>query len=91
MSENAEGGGEGKLTVEVFSPKGVLWEGVAQAVSSANSQGPFDLLPEHAHFVSLVTKQPIHIVTESEIKTFTFDTAVIRLLDDKVTIFAEIS
>lgn len=81
----------GMLSVEVFSPKEVLWEGEAQSVSSVNSQGPFDLLPEHAHFISLVVKQPITVVTNTETKTFSFETAVVRLLDDKVTIFAEIS
>lgn len=79
------------LSVQVFTPKGVVWEGEAQAISSVNSQGPFDLLPEHAHFISLIEHHPITVVTASGDQTFTFETAVIRLIDDRVTIYADIS
>lgn len=79
------------LHVQVLTPQGVTWEGEATAVSSENSEGPFDLLPEHAHFISLVEKKAITVATQPEVKTFTFETAVIRLIDDKVTIYANIS
>ncbi|MFA7309826.1 MAG: hypothetical protein WC050_02875 [Candidatus Paceibacterota bacterium] len=83
---------EGKtLLVRASSPKGLLWEGRAQSVSSLNSQGPFDLLPEHAHFISLIERQPIVIVKEGgEEETLIFQSAVIRLFDDVVNIYADI-
>lgn len=82
----------GVLHVQVLTPKGVIWEGGARSVSSVNSQGPFDLLPEHAHFISLIERQPI-IVTQGngEDRTFLYETAVIRLFDGIVTIYAEIA
>ena len=84
--------GGGLLNVQIFSPKGVLWEGKAQAVSSVNSQGAFDLLPEHAHFISLVEKDPVTVVSETgNTQEFKFDTAVVRLFDDQVTIYVDIS
>lgn len=79
------------LTVHILSPGGVVWEGEAISVSSANSQGPFDLLPQHAHFVSLVEHQPIIVTTKDGDKTFEFDSAVIRLFDDLVTVYADIT
>ena len=80
-----------KLTVKVFTPKGVVWEGEAEAVSSVNSQGPFDLLPQHAHFISLIEKKPITVVQTTGEKTFDFEMAVVRLIDNVVTIYADIS
>jgi F0F1-type ATP synthase epsilon subunit len=80
-----------ELRVQIFTPKGVVWEGKARAVSSVNSQGPFDLLPEHAHFISLIEHQPITVLMGNGARTFTYKTAVIRLLDDNVTIYADIS
>ncbi|MDB5238001.1 MAG: atpC [Candidatus Kaiserbacteria bacterium] len=80
------------LHVQVLSPKGIVWEGEAQSVSSVNSQGPFDLLPQHAHFISLVEKKPIVVVDVSgKESTLSYDTAVVRLFDDVVTIYADIS
>jgi F0F1-type ATP synthase epsilon subunit len=81
---------EVSLHVQVFTPKGVIWEGEAQAVSSVNSQGPFDLLPEHAHFISLIEKHPITVLSAAGEKRFDFNTAVVRLIDDQVTIYADI-
>lgn len=83
--------GEGSLSVQILSPNGVIWQGNAYAVSSENSQGPFDLLPEHAHFISMVNKKPIQVSTESGAETFTFDTSVIRLIDNEVKIFVDIT
>lgn len=78
------------LEVRVYTPEGIAWEGKARSISSVNSQGPFDLLPEHAHFVSLIENQPIVVVTDSgEEKTFLYKTAVVRLYNDHVRIYVE--
>ena len=81
----------GVLHVQVLTPKGVVWEGGARSVSSVNSQGPFDLLPEHAHFISLVERQPITLIEgNGSERTLLYQTAVIRLFDGIVTIYADI-
>ena len=85
----ADSGGS-NLHVQVLTPKGVMWEGEAQAVSSVNSQGAFDLLPEHAHFISLIENKPITVLTNAGEQTFNFETAVVRLINDKVTVYADI-
>jgi len=91
-SPNKEAGvTPGSLAVQIFTPKGVAWEGEAQSVSSVNSQGPFDLLPEHAHFISLVEHQPIKVITKAGEQVYTFQTAVIRLMDNRVTIYADVA
>lgn len=80
------------LHVQVLSPKGLVWEGEARSVSSVNSQGPFDLLPQHAHFISLINKQPITVIDQNGVEqVLTYDTAVVRLFDDVVTVYADIS
>jgi len=78
------------LSVQIMNPNEVLWEGEARSVSSKNNYGPFDLLPEHANFVTLVKKDPIIVRGVDEEKTFTFDSAVIHIHDNKVLIFAQI-
>jgi F-type H+-transporting ATPase subunit epsilon len=91
MSQTAASIGK-TLHVQVLSPHGLIWEGEARSVSSTNSQGPFDLLPQHAHFISLIERQPITAVTtEGEVQVFTYQSAVVRLYDDIITIYADIS
>jgi len=78
------------LSVQVMNPNEILWEGEAKSVSSKNNFGPFDLLPEHANFITLVKKEVIIIRGKEEEKTFSFDSAVIYIHKNKVLIFAQI-
>ena len=78
------------LSVQVMNPNEILWEGKARSVSSKNTYGPFDLLPEHANFVTLVKKDPIIIKGVDGEKKFSFDSAVIHIHNDHVSIFAQI-
>ena len=42
------------LLVQVRNPETLLYSGNAVAVSSINEVGPFDVLPRHENFISLV-------------------------------------
>ena len=74
------------LEVTVSDPDRVLWKGKANSVSSENLQGPFDILPQHANFITIVQKQPIRIQTANEKKEFNFNNAIIYNWNNKVNI-----
>ena len=79
------------LHVRISHAKGVVWEGEARSVSSENSDGPFDILPMHANFITLIRSKPISIVdAEGKEKRFTYDNAVIHVQDNKVNIYTKI-
>ncbi len=79
------------LQVRINSPEEVIWEGTAEAVSSTNSQGIFDILPEHANFVTLINNQPILIKKYgSENLVFHFYYAVIHNENNTINIFAHV-
>ncbi len=46
----------GAFVVTVRSPEKTVWKGEATAVSSENSAGAFDILAEHANFVTMLKK-----------------------------------
>jgi F0F1-type ATP synthase epsilon subunit len=76
-----------ELDVVVNEPEQTIWEGRAQAVTSKNSDGTFDILPGHANFITLVENESIKIFQGGETKTFTFEQAVIHTYNDKVNIY----
>ena len=79
------------LQVKIISPRQIVFEGPALSVSSKNSCGKFDILPEHANFISLIQKEPIIIQTSGkDSKTYQFDMAVIYTSLDKVNIFTDL-
>lgn len=75
------------LTVTINSPKEHVWEGKAFTVSSVNSQGPFDILPQHANFITLIEDKPIVIRTPIEILKYTFTKSLIYTHDNYVYIY----
>lgn len=79
------------LTVKIISPKIEYFNGSALSVSSVNSVGPFDILPEHGNFITLVKNIPIIIrQPNKQEQTFTFPLAVFYAKKNLVTIFTDI-
>lgn len=78
------------LTVKVQTPQEVLFEGKALAVSSKNSQGKFDILAQHANFITLIEKNSIILLTENrkQIK-FEVSQAIIYNLQNQVVIYID--
>lgn len=79
------------LNVELFwSPVSdkEKFEGEARAVSSENKVGKFDILPEHANFISLIFNS-LTIHTQEE-KTYNFSRGVLEVTEGKVRIFLEV-
>jgi F0F1-type ATP synthase epsilon subunit len=74
----------------ITSPSGVVWEGNVDSISSKNSEGFFDILPDHARFISLVSGHRIFIeLSSSTKKEFLFQSAVLFFEDNKATIYVQ--
>lgn len=80
------------LQVKIISPKQDLFQGQASSVSSVNSQGKFDILPEHANFITIIEKSPIVVRTaDNRTLTFNFPLAIIHTEKDQVSIYTQLS
>lgn len=78
------------LSVRISSPDQIIWEGEAYSVSSVNSQGPFDILPYHINFITIIENQPIKIHTSSKWEEFLYANAIIYNRNNKVLIYTNI-
>lgn len=78
------------LHVRINSPDKVMWEGEAESMSSVNSEGPFDILPYHANFITVVEGKPIRIKTEKEIVEFTYQKAIVYIHSNTVSIYVNL-
>ena len=74
------------LAVKIHSPSGTIWEGAADSVSSVNLKGPFDILPEHARFITVLEKQEIEVRIGQETKKFPVDRGVMSVIDNTVSV-----
>lgn len=79
-----------QLSVKIISPDRIMWEGNAEAVSSENSDGPFDILPEHANFITLIKSKPIVIHRSDGDTNYSFSRAVVHAINDTVSIYVQL-
>lgn len=80
---------ETELKVIARSPFHVYYEGPAQAVSATNNVGPFDVLPEHADFFSILNSGEVSIETDSDTVSFDISNGIISVRDNEVLLFVD--
>ena len=85
MDPNAQ-----SIHIKIVTPVEVLYEGDAQTLSSTNSVGRFDILPEHANFITMIENQPIDIKTTQGVKQFSFPLAIIMAAKNQVKVYTDI-
>lgn len=75
------------ISVTIRDRQGVQFEGQVRAISGVNSKGPFDVLPIHTNFITILRKKlTLHKIdgTKQEIAA---DSGVMRVLQDKIEVY----
>jgi F0F1-type ATP synthase epsilon subunit len=80
------------MTTDIFELKvdsrnGVLYQGRVMSVTSFNATGKFDVLAQHANFISLIAKKLIISNDKGEIKEIPFNDALIRVRQNNVEVY----
>ncbi|MDP3778511.1 MAG: hypothetical protein Q8R30_00500 [bacterium] len=75
------------LTAEVRDRNNLLFQGHVEAVSSYNDKGLFDVLPQHANFISLIKKLIIIHISKTEEKKFEIESGMLKVRDNNIEIY----
>lgn len=76
-----------EIEVRVYSTEAIVYQGKAKAVSSVNEDGPFDILPFHASFISLIKDLlTIHELSGGK-KEFKIKSGVIKVHKGVIFVF----
>ena len=79
------------LHVRIISPQQLILDTEATSVSSRNPQGNFDILPQHANFITLTENAPIVVrLPKQKPLIFKFPLAIIMTAENKVNIYTYI-
>src|SRR5690349_15876158 len=79
------------LKVRIVSSKGQIFSGYASSISSANSNGSFDLLPRHIDFLTLVQNSPIIIRTlDNKTVKFNLPLSIIHASKNNITVYTDL-
>ena len=77
--------------VKVYSPFRVYYDNVATSVSAINGTGPFDILPGHKNFLTLLSPGDIVVRSASgKEETITIERGVMHVHSDGVQVFLDV-
>ena len=84
--------GSTSLKVIARAPFHIYYEGDAVSLSAFNTVGPFDVLPGHADFFSMLTACKVSIDNGIDKDPITFEirNGILTVRDDQVMLFANI-
>jgi F0F1-type ATP synthase epsilon subunit len=83
--------GSKAMHVKVYAPFKTYFDGQAVSLSAVNKTGPFDILPQHHNFMSLLV--PCTITVRAQGKSdFSMhaERGVMHVKADKVTVFLDV-
>lgn len=76
--------------VKIFSPFEIYYEGEASAVSAINKTGPFDILKDHANFITILPAGNVKILTRFGKREMEINRGILRASNNRVILFANI-
>jgi len=79
-----------RFKLKIFSPYQTYYQGEAVSLTAANRTGPFDILPGHINFFSLLTGGTVVVNTGFQRLEFQIGRGVVRVNQDAVTLFADV-
>ncbi len=80
------------MRIKVYSPFKTYFEDDGYSISGVNATGPFDILPHHHNFMTLLTPCELNIKTKSGSgeQKIRISGGLMHVKADKVTVFLDI-
>ena len=78
------------MHVKVYSPYKVYFDEDAHSISAINATGPFDILPRHHNFMTLLNAGDLVVRTPRGEQRITISRGVMHVKADKVIVFLDV-
>lgn len=75
------------IHLRVRNRDGVIFEDDVKAVSSVNDKGPFDVLPRHANFITLIKNYIVIRKKDNSKQDFKVDSGLLQATNNTVVVF----
>ena len=78
------------VQVKIYSPFKIYFNGGATNVSAENETGPFDILPNHHHFMTILNTCDVTVRTDNGEQKFRIAQGIMHVRDNKITVFLDV-
>lgn len=75
------------LNLTIIDAEKKIFEGEVKALSSYNDDGPFDILPYHANFISIIKKKLTVHLLNGEKNEYPIEVAVLKSAENKIAVY----
>lgn len=82
--------GKPVMDVKVYAPFKIYFEGKAYSVTAVNETGPFDILPKHRNFLSMLTPCELMVEAVEGKKSIKISRALMHVKADSVVVFMDV-
>lgn len=79
-----------RMQIKVYSPYKVYFDQESDSISAANATGPFDILPKHHNFITLLIPCELVIRTEKREDKIRISGGLMHVKADRVTVFLDV-
>ena len=91
IEKQASKAGDGKnMHVKVYAPFKVYFDGDAQSISAINDTGPFDILPKHHNFMTLINAGDVVVRSEKGEEKIPIQRGIMHVKADEVVEFLDV-
>jgi len=81
---------DGKMRVKVYSPYQVYFNDEAASISAVNDTGPFDILPQHHKFLTLLSACELQIAAIRGEEKIKISRGIMYVKEDYVRVFLDV-
>ena len=78
------------MHIKIYSPFKVYFDGEANSISAESATGPFDILPKHHNFITLLEPCDAVVRTPSREETIRISGGVMHVKADDVIVFLDV-
>ncbi len=78
------------MHIKVYAPFKTYFDGIANSISAVNDTGPFDILPKHHNFMTLLNAGDIIVRTDRGDETINITRGIMHVKADDVIVFLDV-
>lgn len=78
------------IHVKIHSPFRTYFDGKATSISAINDTGPFDVLPEHHRFMTILNQGELTVRNDKDEQKYKIDRGIMHVRDNQVVVFLDV-
>lgn len=78
------------MYVKVYGPFKTYFDDIAESISAVNDTGPFDILPQHHNFMTLINSGDVIVRTSTQEHKIPINRGIMHVKSDQVIVFLDV-